>query len=166
MLTYSLNNFISFGGLSIFKSIGKELLAFLMLIFVLGASAGGVLAVDFKTYLKGAQAEILSHKSSIRDDPLDEVAFFELGKAYLALGRHEEEIAAYQEAVKLNSQYSAAHFNLSMAYDLLKDGPNAIKHMLRAQDLYIEERKHAQIRKVQRQLKFFYLKYQRKSIIP
>ena len=124
------------------------------------------MAVDFKTYLKGAQAEILSHKSSIRDDPLDEVAFFELGKAYLALGRHEEEIAAYQEAVKLNSQYSAAHFNLSMAYDLLKDGPNAIKHMLRAQDLYIEERKHAQIRKVQRQLKFFYLKYQRKSIIP
>ncbi|MFP6637242.1 MAG: tetratricopeptide repeat protein [Nitrospinaceae bacterium] len=137
-----------------------------MLIFVLGASAGGVLAVDFKTYLEGAQAEILSHKSSIRDDPLDEVAFFELGKAYLALGRHEEEIAAYQEAVKLNSKYSAAHFNLSMAYDLLKDGPNAIKHMLRAQDLYVEERKHAQIRKVQRQLKFFYLKYQRKSIIP
>ena len=82
------------------------------------------------------------------------------------MGRHEEEVDAYREAIKLNPKYTAAHYNLSMAYDLLKDGPNAIKHMLRAQDLYSQKRNHARIRKVQRQLNLLYLKYQDKTMTP
>ena len=102
---------------------------------VLGLPAKWALAqaVDFKTYLKGAQAEISRHKEIIREDSLNASAYFELGRAYLAMGRHEEEVEAYREAIKLNPKYTAAHYNLSMAYDLLNDGPNAIKHMLRAQ---------------------------------
>jgi tetratricopeptide (TPR) repeat protein len=117
------------------------------------------LAVDFKTYLGGVHAEISRHKEIIREDPLDAISYFELGRAYLALGRHEKEVQAYRDAIELNPKYIAAHYNLSMAYDLLKDGPNAIKHMLRALDLYSEKRNHARIRNVQRQLKRLYSKY-------
>jgi len=118
-----------------------------------------VLAVDFKTYREGVYAEISRHKEIIREDPLDAVAYFELGRAYLAVGRHEEEVQAYREAIQLNPKYIAAHYNLSMAYDLLKEGPNAIKHMLLALDLYTEKRNQARIRNVQRQLKRLYSKY-------
>jgi tetratricopeptide (TPR) repeat protein len=166
MLSYNLKYFKCSARHSIFKSIAKGLFAMLFLIAALGAQAKGTWAMDFKTYLKGAQAEILRHKAIIQEDPLDAVAYFELGRAYLALGRHEEEIEAYLEAIKLYPDYTAAHYNVSMAYDLLKDGPNAIKHMLRAEDLYSKKRNHARIRKVQRQLKFFYLKYQRAVLNP
>ena len=118
-----------------------------------------VLAVDFKTYLKGVREEITRHKESILEDPLDAIAYFELGTAYLALGKHEEEVKAYQEAISLNPKYISAHYNLSIAFDLLKDGPNAIKHMLSALKLSTEKRNHARIRNVQRQLKRLYLKY-------
>lgn len=122
-----------------------------------GQEAG---AVDFKTYLKGAQAEIERHKEIIREDPLDAVSYFELGLAYLALGKHEEEVEAYQEAIKLNIKYTEAYYNLSLAYDSLKDGPNAIKHMLQALNLYSKKRNHARIRAAQRQLKRLHSKYQ------
>jgi tetratricopeptide (TPR) repeat protein len=151
-------------GHTIYHYIAKGLFALWVMIFVFGDQK--VLAVDFKTYLKGAQEEVLRHKEIIDEDPLDAVAYFELGKAFLALGRHKDEVEAYQEAIKINPKYTAAHYNLSMAYDLLKDGSNAIKHMLRARDLYSEKRNHASIRKVQRQLKFLHLKYQAKTIAP
>ncbi|MBC8287536.1 MAG: tetratricopeptide repeat protein [Nitrospinae bacterium] len=144
-------------GHSIFYPVAKGLFVIFALSGIFESQAA--LAVDFKTYLQGARAEILRHKEIIRGDPLDAIAYFELGRAYLALGKHKEEVEAYQEAVQLNPKYIAAHYNLSMAYDLLKDGPNAIKHMLRALNLYSEKRNHARIRNVQRQLKRLYLKY-------
>ncbi len=118
-----------------------------------------VLAVDFKTYLQGVREEISRHKEIIREDPLDAIAYFELGRAYLALGKHEEEVKAYQEAIALDPKYISAHYNLSMAFDLLKDGPNAIKHMLSALKLSTDKRNHVRIRNIQRQLKRLYLKY-------
>ena len=154
-------SFLSFWNChTIIYSAAKGLFALLVLAVILVVQVEETLAVDFKTYLQGAKAEILSHKEIIQEDPLDAVAYFELGIAYLALGSHEDEVDAYQEAIKLNPKYAVAHYNLSKAYDLLKDGPNAIKHMLRAQDLYSQKRSHVQMRKVQRQLKFLNLKYQ------
>ena len=153
--------FLSFWkGHTIIYSVAKGLFVLLVLSGILAAQVKETLAIDFKTYLQGAKAEILRHKKIIQEDPLDAVAYFDLGMAYLALGRHEDEVDAYQEAIKLNPKYAVAHYNLSKAYDLLKDGPNAIKHMLRAQELYSQKRNHTQMRKVQRQLKFLNLKYQ------
>ena len=160
MISHFLNRFFYFVGRSIFHPLVKGLFVLSVLTGALGLPAKWAGAVDFKTYLKGAQAEISRHKEIIREDPLDAISYFELGRAYLATGRHEEEVQAYLEAIKLNPKYPAAHYNLSMAYDLLKDGPNAIKHMLRARELYSQKRNHARIRNVQRQLKLLYLKYQ------
>jgi tetratricopeptide (TPR) repeat protein len=165
MLSNLLHCFICSVGHSIFKSSAKGFFAFGVLIFVLGTQAKAA-AVDFKTYLKGAREEITQHQMIIQEDPLDAVAYFELGKAYLALGRHEDEVEAYKEAIELHPNYTAAHYNLSMAYDLLKNSSNAIKHMLRVQELYTKKRNHAGLRKAQRQLKFFYSKYQVNVISP
>ena len=151
-------------GHSIFYPVAKVIL----IIFVLTGSLKAQLAVavDFKTYLKGARAEIARHKKIIQEDPLDAIAYFELGRAYLALGKHDEEVKAYMEAIQLNPKYTSAHYNLAIAYDLLNNGPNAIKHMLRARDLYSVKRNHSGIRNVQRQLKRLYLKYQSTTSIP
>ena len=166
MTSHLLNRFFYSVGHSIFHPLAKGLFVLLVLTGVLGAQLKEPLAKDFKTYLKGAKTEISRQKEIIREDPLDAIAYFELGMAYLALGRHEDEVEAYLEAIKLNHKYTVAHYNLSMAYDLLKDGPNAIKHMLRAQDLYIQKRNHARIRNVKRQLNLLYLKYQDKTKTP
>ena len=150
---------------SFFYFIGPSILCFFVkgLFFVSALSVFFELqvasAADFKAYLQGARAEILRHKEIIREDPLDAIAYFELGRAYLALGKHEEEVEAYREAIQLNPNYIAAHYNLSMAYDLLKDGPNAIKHMLRALSLSFGKRIHIAVRRVQRQIKRLYLHY-------
>ena len=151
-------------GDSIFYSSAKGVFVIfsLSLIFDLRVA----LAVDFKTYLERARAEISYHKEIIREDPLDAIAYFELGRAFLALGKHEEEVEAYREAIKLNPTYISAHYNLSIAYDLLKDGPNAIKFMLRALNLSVDNRNHVRIRKVQRQIKRLYLQYPGKLIQP
>lgn len=151
-------------GDSIFYPVAKALFTIFVLSGMLEPQVAQ--ALDFKTYLQGARAEISRHKEIIREDPLDAIAYFELGRAYLALGKHEEEVKAYQEAIELDAKYIAAHYNLSMAYDLLKDGPNAIKHMLRALSLSSEKRNHARIRNVQRQLKRLYLKYPDKQKAP
>ena len=151
-------------GLSISNPVAKGLFYIFALSIIFEPQA--VLAVDFKTYLQGVRAEISYHQKIIRDDPLDAIAYFELGRAYLALGKHEEEAEAYREAIQLNPNYIAAHYNLSMAYDLLKDGPNAIKHMLRALNLSSDERNHVRIRKVQRQIKRLYLQYPDKPSRP
>ena len=159
MIFHSRSRFFYSSGHSIFRPAVKGLLTILAGLSVLGALVNDARAIDFKTYLKGAQAEITRHKKNIVEDPLDAVEYFELGKSYLALGRHEEEVEAYKEAISLNPKYTEAHYNLSMAYDLLNDGANAVKHMLIALDLYTDKRNHARIRGVQRQLKLFYLKY-------
>ena len=114
---------------------------------------------DFKTYRKAAQHEIKQKNAIVEDDPLDFKSYFELGLAYLALGRHEEEVRAYKEALILNPKYAQVHYNLSMAYDYMKEGAKAIYHMQKALDLYATKRNHRKIRTTQRQLKRFYMSY-------
>ncbi len=163
MCSYSPTRLICSVGHSIFYPAAKGLLIIFVLTGIFEPQTA--VAVDFKTYLQGARAEISHHKEIIREDPLDAIAYFELGRSYLALGKHEAEVEAYKEAIQLYPNYIAAHYNLAMAYDLLKDGPNAIKHMLNALDLYSTKRNHVRIRNVQRQLKRLYVKYPGKTIV-
>ena len=114
---------------------------------------------DFKAFRKAGQKEIKVQKEVIRQDALDFLSYFELGLAYLKLGRHEEEVKAYQEALSLNPKSAETHYNLGIAYGHLQDGGKAIHHMQVAQDLYVTQRNHRKIRTTQRQLKRFYYSY-------
>ena len=139
----------------------KRSLFFIFLLAGQIAFSGKICAgeTDFKTYLKAAQEEINQKNTIVEDDPLDFKSYFELGRAYLALGRHEEEVRAYKEALILNPKYAQAHYNISMAYDYMKEGVKAIYHMQKALDLYATKRNHRKIRTTQRQIKRFYMSY-------
>ena len=114
---------------------------------------------DFQTYRKTAQQEIFRQKAIIQQDPMDFQSYFELGLAYLTLGKHKEEVQAYKEALSLNPKSALIHYNLSIAYDHLKEGEKAIHHMQMAQHLYTQKRNHRKIRSTQRQLKRYFLSY-------
>ena len=116
-------------------------------------------ATDFKTYRKAAQQEIIRQQGIIEQDPMDFQSYFELGLAYLTLGRHKEEVQAYKEALSLNPKSALIHLNLSIAYDHLNKGSKAIHHMQRANNLYAIKRNHQKIRSTQRHLKRYYLSY-------
>jgi len=103
--------------------------------------------------------EIEKQISLIQEDPLDAVEYFNLGLAYMGMGRHRQEINSYLEAIRLDSSYAKAHFNLAMAYDMLKDGKVAISHARKAEVLYGKKRKHRQVRKVRRYLNILDEKY-------
>jgi tetratricopeptide (TPR) repeat protein len=139
----------------------KRTLFFILLLAGPFVFSGSIWAgeTDFKSYRKAAQQEINQKNEIVEEDPLDFLSYYELGRAYLALGRHEEEVQAYKEALKLNPKYAQAHYNLSMAYDHLKEGGKAIHHMQKALDLYATKRNHRKIRTTQRQLKRFYMSY-------
>ena len=77
----------------------------------------------------------------------------------MAMGRHRKEVDAYLEAIRIDSSYARAHFNLAMAYDILKNSEAAISHARKAEILYSEKRKHGQVRQVRRYLNVLNEKY-------
>ena len=115
--------------------------------------------IEFDQFRQLKIKEINEHLKSINEDPMDAIEYFNLGIAYMAMGRHRQEISSYLEAIRLNSNYAQAHFNLAMAYDNIGNGEEAINHARRAENLYSEQRKHRQVRKVRRQLNVLGEKY-------
>lgn len=115
--------------------------------------------MGFKKYKESVLKEIEEIKASLEKEPLDARKHFQLGLSYMALGRHEEEIAEYLEAVRIEPDLAEAHFNLGLSYDSLTNGDLAIRHMLRARQIYSAHRNHRGIRSSQRYLRTFFSKY-------
>ena len=115
--------------------------------------------IDFDQFRQLKIREIEDQLRIIQEDPLDAVEYFNLGLAYMAMGRHRQEIDSYLEAIRLDSSYAKAHFNLAMAYDILKNGEAAISHAGKAEVLYGKKRKHRQVRQVRRYLSVLNGKY-------
>ena len=115
--------------------------------------------IDFDRFRQLKTREIKDQLRVIQEDPLDAVEYFNLGLAYMGMGRHRQEINSYLETIRLDSNYAEAHFNLAMAYDMLKNGKVAISHARKAEFLYEKKRKHRQVRKVRRYLNILNDKY-------
>lgn len=115
---------------------------------------------DFKKYRETVYSRIEKHQQAIKKNPKDSEAYFQLGLAYQSLGKHREELEAYKKAVELKFDFADAHFNLAVTYDILRDGPNAIRHVIKAEELYQKSREHAKIRKSRRKLRMLSIRYQ------
>ena len=115
--------------------------------------------IEFDRFRQLKIREIQEHLRLVQEDPLDAIEYFNLGLAYMAMGRHRKEIDAYLEAIRIDSNYARAHFNLAMAYDILKNSEAAISHARRAEVLYGQKRKHRQVRQVRRYLNVLNEKY-------
>ena len=115
--------------------------------------------IGFDQFRQLKTREIQEHLRLVQEDPLDAIEYFKLGLAYMAMGRHKKEIDAYLEAIRLDSSYAKAHFNLAMTYDILKNSEAAISHARKAEILYGKKRKHRQVRQVRRYLNVLNGKY-------
>ena len=115
---------------------------------------------DFKKYRETVYSRIEKQQQAIKKNPKNSEAYFQLGLAYQSLGKHQEELEAYKKAVELKSGFADAHFNLGVTYDILRDGPNAIRHVIKAEELYQKSREHAKIRKSRRKLRMLSIRYQ------
>jgi len=115
--------------------------------------------IEFDQFHQLKNREVKEHLRLIREDPLDAVEYFNLGIAYMAMGRHRQEINSYLESIRLNSNYAQVHFNLAMAYDNIGDGEKSINHARHSEILYSEQRKHRQVLMVRRQLNILNKKY-------
>ena len=115
--------------------------------------------IEFDQFRQLKIREIKEHLRLVQEDPLDAVEYFNLGLAYMAMGRHRKEIDSYLEAIRLDPSYAKAHFNLAIAYDTLKNGEAAISHARKAKILYGKKRKHRQVRSVRRLLNLLNEKY-------
>ena len=115
--------------------------------------------IEFDQFRQLKIREIQEHLRLVQEDPLDAIEYFNLGLAYMAMGRHMKEINSYLEAIRLDSSYAKAHFNLAMAYDILKNSEAAISHARKAEILYSEKKKHGQVRQVRRYLNVLNEKY-------
>ena len=115
--------------------------------------------IEFDQFRQLKIREIQEQLRLVQEDPLDAIEYFNLGLAYMAVGRHRKEIGAYLEAIRIDSNYARAHFNLAMAYDILKNSEVAISHARRAEVLYGQKRNHRQVRQVRRYLNVLREKY-------
>jgi len=115
--------------------------------------------IEFDQFRQLKISEIEEHLRLVQEDPLDAVEYFNLGLAYMGMGRHRQEIDSYLEAIRLDSSYAKAHFNLAMVYDILKNSEAAISHARKAEVLYGQKRKHRQVRQVRRYLNVLNEKY-------
>ena len=115
--------------------------------------------IEFDQFRQLKIREIKEHLRLVQEDPLDAVEYFNLGLAYMAMGRHRKEIDSYLEAIRLDPSYAKAHFNLAIAYDTLKNSGAAVGHARKAEILYGRKRKHRQVRKVRRLLNILNEKY-------
>ena len=115
--------------------------------------------IEFDQFRQLKIREIKEHLRLVQEDPLDAVEYFNLGLAYMAMGRHRKEIDSYLEAIRLDPSYAKADFNLAIAYDTLKNNEAAVGHARKAEILYDRKRKHRQVRKVRRLLNVLNEKY-------
>ena len=106
--------------------------------------------IEFDQFRQLKIREIQEHIRLVQKDTQDAIEYFNLGLAYMSMGRHMKEI---------DSNYARAHFNLAMAYDILKNSEAAISHARKAEVLYGQKRKHRQVRQVRRYLNVLNVKY-------
>ncbi len=68
---------------------------------------------------------IQAFKQEISKKPTAET-YFNLGLAYGKIGQHENEIVAYEQAIRLNPKVSSTYFNLGTAYNDIGENQKAI----------------------------------------
>jgi len=68
-------------------------------------------------------------------------AYYNRGVAYAELGEYDREIEDYNKAIKLNKEYVEAYYNRGVAYAELGEHNRAREDMLRAGNLFTNERR-------------------------
>lgn len=133
-------------------------------IFLTGFLAGIVIVSSSETIsgseaLKKVRAEILELEQKQVEFPFDMDLQFILGTNYWILKNDGKAIEHYRRALTLDHEYYAAHWNLSSIYNRKKDGANAIRHMKKAEEIFLKMDDQGSLARARERLKGFYSKY-------
>ncbi|KAI7866596.1 hypothetical protein BDF14DRAFT_1810473 [Spinellus fusiger] len=72
-----------------------------------------------------------SYQNSVRSAPSG-AGYFNIGVCYFQMGKHKDSIVAFKKSLEYVPHSSDAHTNMASAYIMLKDVPNAIRHLEQA----------------------------------
>ncbi|GJL79300.1 MAG: hypothetical protein NPINA01_22890 [Nitrospinaceae bacterium] len=92
--------------------------------------------------------------------PFDADLYFILGNNYWTLNDKEKAIENFQRAVLLNPDYSSAHWSLSVIYNRMEDGKNAILHMKKAEEIFSKTEDVKSLASARKMLRGYFAKYE------
>ena len=69
------------------------------------------------------------------DTHLEATALFDSGNEYLSLGQYEQAIQDFDEAIRLDPQYSDVYYNRGLAYEALGKTIEAERDFAKAKEL-------------------------------
>jgi protein O-mannosyl-transferase len=104
------------------KSIRGNSIAATAFIVLAGLYAAGTVSRNFDW-----KDELALFTDTARKSPDGDIPHYDLGYAYLRLGRIDEAISEYQTALKLNPDFFGAHYDLGYAYLRLGRIDEAVK---------------------------------------
>ena len=79
-------------------------------------------------------------KESVRLEPGNANFWNHLSSGYLKQKNLDEALEASQRALELDPTLGAAHFNIGLAYFHLEEPAQALKHLMKVEELYVEKR--------------------------
>lgn len=88
---------------------------------------------------------VVSLPACRKDSGTEKQAFLASGNTYAGQGKLAEATIEYRKALQLDSRFGEAHYRLGLAYDRLRDRPNALRELLLASDL-LPERDEVQLK--------------------
>ena len=103
--------------------------------------------------------EIKERKKEMSLKPNDPAAHFNLGATYYKAGKLHDAIKEFEETIEMHPNSAEAHFNLGVLYDSVKQGEKAIRHILKAGNLFGEKNDSVNKMESRRLLKEFYKKF-------
>ena len=138
--------------------------AFLNLVLLTGFVSGIAIVssseiVNGSETLQKVRAEISELEQKQLEYPFDADLQFILGTNYWTLNNDNKAIEHYQRVLVLDPEYYAAHWNLSSIYHRKENGENAIRHMKKAEAIFLKLDDPASLTRARDMLKGYYAKY-------
>ena len=89
-----------------------------------------------KRVLHRLQKKLNDYQEKLKKEPHDFINNLMMGNLLIQLNQPNDAIKSYKKALKLNPLHGETHYNLAKAYDAVRDGENAIKHVQKADKIF------------------------------
>jgi S1-C subfamily serine protease len=83
-----------------------------------------------------SETELTKLQENVQSHPESAAAYANLGLALYYVEQFQKAINTYKESIRLRPDDPETHYNISLAYDEMRDGKNAISSMIESEKLY------------------------------